>query len=168
MTHQPTWPSGQFVKLEQVDYLRLKQAPYLKGLLKPFKGKSELDDWASVCSDLRDGVVNLAQRCVLAQARASPFNLLPIQLSEQRTAAGTTFLRWRNLDRSNMGVALWQALLTDPATPSSLIDPLFDMEVHRIVLNMQISLMHSIAKQARECAIKAAEAEAIYRKRVGR
>jgi hypothetical protein len=31
---------------------------------------------------------------------------------------------------------------------------------------MQISLTHSIARQAHECAIKAAEAEAIYRQRV--
>src|SRR3546814_17188602 len=81
----------------------------------------------------------------------------------QATGAGTTFLRWRNLDRSSMGVALWEALLANPATPASLIDELYAMELQRIVLNMQISLTHSIARQALECASKAAQAEAIGR-----
>jgi Protein of unknown function (DUF3158). len=47
-----------------------------------------------------------------------------------------------------MGVALWEALLANPATPASLIDELYAMELQRIVLNMQISLTHSIARQA--------------------
>ncbi|MCB1907683.1 MAG: DUF3158 family protein, partial [Rhodocyclaceae bacterium] len=80
--------------------------------------------------------------------------------------AGTTFLRWRNLDRSSMGVALWEALLANPATPASLIDELYAIELQRIVLNMQISLTHSIARQALECANKAAQAEAAYLRRV--
>jgi hypothetical protein len=40
------------------------------------------------------------------------------------------------------------------------------MELQRIVLNMQISLTHSIARQALECANKAAQAEAAYLRRV--
>ena len=75
-------------------------------------------------------------------------------------------LRWRNLDRSSMGVALWEALLANPATPASLIDELYAIELQRIVLNMQISLTHSIARQALECANKAAQAEAAYLRRV--
>jgi single-strand DNA-binding protein len=59
-----------------------------------------------------------------------------------------------------MGVALWEALLANPATPATLIDELYAIELQRIVLNMQISLTHSIARQALECASKAAEAEA--------
>src|SRR3546814_10280742 len=66
----------------------------------------------------------LARRRVLPQARAYPFSLLDVQLAQQATGAGTTFLRWRNLDRSSMGVALWEALLANPATPASLIDEL--------------------------------------------
>ena len=61
-----------------------------------------------------------------------------------------------------MGVALWEALLANPATPGSLIDELYAIELQRIVLNMQISLTHSIARQALECANKAAQAEAAY------
>ena len=115
---------------------------------------------------LRDELITLAQRQVLPQARAYPFSLLGVQLAQQTTGAGTTFLRWRNLDRSSMGVALWEALLANPATPASLIDELYAIELQRIVLNMQISLTHSIARQALECANKAAQAEAAYLRRV--
>jgi Protein of unknown function (DUF3158) len=78
-------------------------------------------------------------------------------------AAGTTFLRWRSIDRSSMGVALWQTVINAPTTPTSLISGLYELEQHRIVLNMQISLTHSIARQAHDCAIKLAQAETVYR-----
>jgi len=134
----PISHSTRFVALEQADFQRLEHAGYLKGLLQPFKGKGSLETWASQCAALRDDVIG----------------------------AGTTFLRWRNLDRSSMGVALWEALLANPATPASLIDELYAIELQRIVLNMQISLTHSIARQALECANKAAQAEAAYLRRV--
>jgi hypothetical protein len=127
-----------------------------------------LDIWANQCAALRDDLIALAQRRVLPQARSHPFNLLGVQLAQQPTGAGTTFLRWRNLDRSCMGVVLWEALFTDPATPASLIDDLYAMELQRIALNMQVSLTHSIARQALDCANKMAQAEAIYLRRAQR
>jgi hypothetical protein len=130
--------SKRFTPLEQTDFQRLEHAPYLKGLLKPFKGKGSLETWANQCAALRDDLISLAQRRVLSQVHGYPFNLLGVQLAQQTTGAGTTFLRWRNLDRSCMGVALWKALLADPTTPASLIDDLFAMELQRIALNMQI------------------------------
>ncbi|HCE5826589.1 TPA: DUF3158 family protein [Pseudomonas aeruginosa] len=158
--------SNRFVALEQTDFQRLEHAAYLKGLLKPFKGNGELATWASQCAALRDDLIVLAQRRVLAQARSHPFNLLPVQLAQQTTGAGTTFLRWRNLDRSSMGVALWEELLASPATPVSLIGDLHALEQQRIVLNMQISLCHTIARQGTECASKVALAQAAYQRRM--
>src|SRR5690606_20677399 len=149
-------------------FRRLEHAAYLKGLLKPFKGKGSLETWANQCSTLRDDLIALAQRRVLPQARGYPFNLLGVQLAQQTTGAGTTFLRWRNLDRSCMGVELWEALLPDPATPASLIDDLYAMEHQRITLNMQISLMHGIARLAHDCVDKMTRADAIYHRRVER
>jgi hypothetical protein len=156
----------RFVSLEQADFQRLEHAAYLKGLLKPFKGKGSLETWASQCAALRDGLIVLAQRRVSPQATAYPFSLLPVQLAQQTTGAGTSFLRWRNLDRSSMGVALWEALVISPATPPSLVDDLYAIEQQRITLNLQISLTHSIARQALECANKLAWAEAVYHRRV--
>jgi hypothetical protein len=154
-------------RLEQADFLRLKHAPSLKGPLKPFKGKGEWEAWASACETLREGLMALAQR-VLAQATVYPFSLLPVALAQQSTGAGTTFLRWRKADRSAMGVALWEHLLEAPTTPLALVPDLYALEVERIALNMQVSLTHTMARQARECASKLARAEALYRRRIDR
>ncbi|MGR4868234.1 DUF3158 family protein [Variovorax sp. LARHSF232] len=158
-------PAPRFAPLEHADFQRLEHAGYLKGLLQPFKGKGSLETWASQCLALRDGLIVLAQRRVLPQARAYPFSLLDVQLAQQTTGAGTTFLRWRNLDRSSMGVALWEELLVQPSTPASLINDLHAMELQRIALNMQISLTHSIARHAQECASRMAHAEAVHLRR---
>jgi hypothetical protein len=157
--------SPRFTPLEQIDFQRLEHAGYLKGLLQPFKGKGALETWASQCQALRDGLMALAQRQVLAQARAYPFNLLGAQLAQQRTGAGTTFLRWRNPDRSAMGVGLWDELMGQGSTPASLIDDLYAIERQRVILNMQISLTHSIARHAQDCASKLAHAQAVYLRR---
>ncbi len=157
---------NRFLALEQADFQMLEHAGYLKGLLKPFKGNGELATWASQSEALRDDLIGLAQRKILAQARSHPFNLLAVQLAQQTTGAGTTFLRWRNLDRSRMGTALWEELLASPGTPASLIDDLFAIEVQRIVLNMQISLTHSIARQTSECASKLVHVDGAYQRRI--
>jgi hypothetical protein len=157
---------SRFFPLEQTDFLTLEQAAYLKGLLRPFKGKGSLETWASQCHALRDDLIVLAQRRVLAQADSGPFRYLSVQLAQQNTGAGTSFLRWRRPDRSAMGVALWQASITDPATPAHLVDDLYAMEQQRLVLNMQISLLHILGRQALACAGKLARAESVYQRRI--
>ncbi|ASD14283.1 TPA: DUF3158 family protein [Pseudomonas aeruginosa] len=153
--------------LEQTDFIRLEQGASLKGLLKAFKGKSDLDAWASQCHALRDQLIDLAQRRVLAQTRGYPFRLLPVELALQTTGSGTSFLRWRRPDRSAMGVALWCDAMAAAATPQNLLDDLLALEQQRITLNMQISLLHSLGRQARDCASKMAQAEDAYLRRVG-
>jgi len=121
-----------------------------------------LETWANQCMALRDAMMDLAQHQILPQARAYPFSLLGVQLAQQHTGAGTTFLRWRNPDRSAMGVTLWQQVMANPSTPVTLLDDLYAIEEQRIVLNMQISLLHTLARQAKDCANKVADAEAVY------
>lgn len=159
-------PSNHFIPLEQTDFQRLEHAGSLKGLLKPFKGKGGLESWASQSAALRDNLIEMAERRVLPQSRRHPFNRFGIHLAQQTTGAGTAFLRWRNIDRSTMGVVLWEDLVNRPGTPASLIDDFYAMELQRIELNMQISLVHSIARQALDCAGKMAHAEEIYQRRV--
>jgi len=155
-----------FQPLEQTVFRKLEHAAYLKGLLQPFKGKGSLETWANQCRTLRDAMMGLAEHQILPQVRAYPFSLLPIQLAQQHTGAGTTFLRWRNPDHSAMGVALWQQVMLNPATPATLMDELYAIEEQRIVLNMQISLLHTLARQANDCANKVADAENVYLRRM--
>ncbi|OVZ07998.1 hypothetical protein CDO47_34450, partial [Pseudomonas aeruginosa] len=42
------------------------------------------------------------------------------------------------------------------------LQDLYEMELQRIPLNMQISLIHAIGKQAAECAEKMGQAEAEF------
>lgn len=166
MTSLPPSATHRFIPLEQADFRDLQQAASLKGLLQPFKGKGTLSEWASQCHALRDDLIALAQRRVLAQANHYPFTLLPVQLAQQTTGAGTAFLRWRRPDYSAMGVALWEALMSSPATAAHLLDDLYAIEQQRIVLNMQTSLLHTLGRQAQECASKMAQAETAYQRRV--
>lgn len=158
---------AHFQPLTSTDFMGLEHSASLKGLLKPFKSKGELDAWATQCERQRDGLVRLAQR-LLAQAAAYPLNLLPVVLAQQSTGAGTAFLRWRNSDRSAMGVSLWTRLLGQDSTPITLVQELHALELERIVLNMQMSLMHTLARQARECAQKMGAADSTYLQRMAR
>lgn len=155
-----------FLGLQQAAFMKLEHAASLKGLLKPFKGKGDLGAWASQCFAMRDELIGLTQRQVLQQAVGHPFHLLPIELAQQTTGAGTAFLRWRKHDRSAMGVALWQELMASTGTPVNLLAELHAIELQRITLNMQISLLHTLGRQAQECASKAAEAEDAYLRRL--
>ncbi|WP_412472998.1 DUF3158 family protein [Burkholderia stabilis] len=155
-----------FQGLQQAAFMKLEHAASLKGLLKPFKGKGDLEAWASQCFAMRDELIGLTQRQVLQQAVGHPFHLLPIELAQQTTGAGTVFLRWRRHDRSAMGVALWRELVASSSTPVNLLADLHAIELQRITLNMQISLLHTLGRQAQECASKAAEADDAYLRRL--
>ncbi|WP_075258018.1 DUF3158 family protein [Herbaspirillum camelliae] len=164
--NEPNREPRYFRGLEQPTFMQLEHAASLKGLLKPFKGKGDFEAWASQCFAMRDALIGLAQRQVLPQAGGHPFHLLPIELAQQTTGAGTTFLRWRRHDRSAMGVALWQELMASTGTPVNLLADLHAIELQRITLNMQISLLHTLGRQAQECASKAAEADDAYLRRL--
>jgi len=143
-----------FRPLEQPAFMRLEHAASLKGLLKPFKGKGDFEAWASQCFAMRDELIALAQRQVLPQACGRPFHLLPVELAQQTTGAGTTF------------VALWQELIATTSTPVNLLHDLHAIELQRITLNMQISLLHTLGRQAQECASKAAQADDTHLRRL--
>ena len=164
--HQASGIAARFAPLEQTDFLRLEHSASLKGLLKPFKGKGSLEVWASQCYAMRDDLIAMTQQRLLSQTSGYPFRLLPIELAQQTTGAGTAFLRWRKPDRSAMGVALWQELIANTGTPVNLLADLHAIELQRITINMQISLLHTLARQARECASKVAEADAAYLRRI--
>ncbi len=157
---------GAFIPLQQDAFTSLQHAPFLKGLLKPFKGKGGMLQLADQCRSLEADLNALAEDQVLAQANRHPFTLLPVRMLRQRTSAGTVFLRWQDMGTRQMGVEVWSSLLLASRTPESLLQDLLSMEQQRIALNMQISLVHSIGRQAVECAEKMAQAEAVYTERL--
>ncbi|WP_248801071.1 DUF3158 family protein [Pseudomonas sp. MWU13-2105] len=155
-----------FQPLQHTAFQALEYTAFLKGLLKPFKGKGELVEFGDACSQLTGSLIELAIKGVLAQAERYPFTLLPIRLTRQPTGAGTVFLRWSRVDRSKMGVDLWAELIRDERTSINLVPDLYALELQRIVINMQISLTHSISRQAFLCACKVEAADEVYRQRM--
>lgn len=154
-----------FQPLQSPAFQALQQGASLKGLLKPFKGKGELLQLAEQGQTLEAGLKVLVQD-VLDQLRRHPFSLLPVRLVEQKAQSGTAFLRWQNVANRRMGVDIWADMVRHPRTPISLLQDLYELELQRITLNMQMSLVHSIAKQARQCAEKMGKAEAVVRERL--
>ena len=143
-------------------YRQLEHAASLKGLLKPFKGKGELNHLAQVARDIEAQLGQLME-AVMQQAGRPPYSLLKMRLVRQNTGAGCTFLRWRSRDFVRMGVAVWEQQMANPALPPAVRDGLHRFECERIALNLQMSVVHSLLRQASTCAIKMASAEQVLR-----
>ncbi|OVZ66985.1 hypothetical protein CDO43_32655, partial [Pseudomonas aeruginosa] len=88
----PNPPTRYFRGLQQGAFMRLEHAAYLKGLLKPFKGKGDFEAWASQCFAMRDELIALAQRQVLEQACRGALPLLSTELGPQATGSRTVCL----------------------------------------------------------------------------
>lgn len=143
-------------------YRQLEHAASLKGLLKPFKGKGELEHLAQVAREIEAQLCHLMET-VVQQAGQPPYSLLDIRLVLQNTSAGSTFLRWRTRDFALMGVAVWERQMSIRTLPQVVREGLHQFECNRIALNLQMSVVHSLYRQASTCAIKMASAERLLR-----
>jgi hypothetical protein len=143
-------------------YRQLEHAASLKGLLKPFKGKGELEHLAQVAREIEAQLCHL-MAAVVQQAGQPPYSLLDMRLVLQNTSAGSTFLRWRTRDFARMGVAVWERQVGNQALPQVVREGLHRFECERIALNLQMSVVHSLYRQASTCAIKMASAERLLR-----
>jgi hypothetical protein len=143
-------------------YRQLEHAASLKGLLRPFKGKGELEHLAQVARDIEAQLCRLME-AVIQQAGRPPYSLLDTRLVLQNTGAGSAFLRWRTRDFARMGVAVWERQVANPALSPAMREGLHQLECERIALNLQMSVVHSLFRQASTCAIKMASAEQVLR-----
>lgn len=143
-------------------YRQLEHAASLKGLLKPFKGKGELEYLAQVAREIEAQLCHLME-AVVQHAGQPPYSLLGIRLVLQNTSAGSTFLRWRTRDFARMGVAVWERQVSNKVLPQAVHEGLHRFECNRIALNLQMSVVHSLYRQATTCAIKMASAERLLR-----
>jgi hypothetical protein len=157
----PTQPIP-FEALTPDAYRQLEHAASLKGLLKPFKGKGELEHLAQVAREIEAQLRHLMV-AVVQQAGQPPYSLLDIRLVLQNTSAGSTFLRWRTRDFARMGVAVWERQVGNQTLSQVVREGLHRFECDRIALNLQMSVVHSLYRQASTCAIKMASAERLLR-----
>ncbi|QYN03665.1 DUF3158 family protein [Pseudomonas protegens] len=160
----PTLPAQPmpFEALTPNAYRQLEHAASLKGLLKPFKGKGELEHLAQLAREIEAQLRHLME-AVVQQAGQPPYSLLDIRLVLQNTSAGSTFLRWRTRDFARMGVAVWERQLRNKTLPQFVREELHRFECERVALNLQMSVVHSLYRQASTCAIKMASADRLLR-----
>lgn len=147
-------------------YRGIEHGASLKGLLKPFKGKGELEVLEQVARGIELALAGVMDE-VMAQAGRPLYHLLEAQLTKQTASGGTVFLRWRSRGYARMGVSVWAEQMAAPNLPSSVRQELYRYEIARITLNMQMSVVHSLRRQARECAEKMASAERVLRQNHG-
>lgn len=150
--------NNYFDLLAQNVYRGIEHAASLKGLLKPFKGKGAFEDLAQQARQIEQQLERLMDE-TLSRAARSPYCLLDARLVKQTSACGTTFLRWRTRDFSRMGVDLWEELMRNPTLPPLVLQVLHEFETARITLNMQMSVVHTLRRQALDCEQKMASAE---------
>ncbi len=145
-------------RLSTDTYREFAQGASLKGLLKPFKGKGELQQFADTILRLRTQVAEL-MGVMLAIMAQPPFVLLDLRLVIQHSATGTDFLRWRSPDFQRMGVQVWQAAVVHPHLHTELRQALYQLETNRVVLNLQMSSLQSLYRQASSGVSKLEAAE---------
>lgn len=134
-------------------YREIEHSASLKGLLKPFKGKGELLQFAETLQQLRHKLETLMTGMLAIMAQP-PFSLLELRLCVQHSSSGTCFLRWRSSDFKRMGVEVWEATLEHPLLQPDLRQALYQLEANRVVLNLQMSSLCSLYRQVLTGAIK--------------
>ncbi|EKH9631743.1 DUF3158 family protein [Salmonella enterica] len=112
----------------------------LKGLLKAFKGKGELQ---ALVQELREARIQLQLRQpMLKQAVYElPGRNVPLILCSNPARSGVSYLRWRNLDNNRSGSVALQEAIQQPDASDELRDALMALEWRRQVLNTQLSLV---------------------------
>lgn len=147
--------------VEQASYRDIKHASYLKGLLKPFKGKGELVDMERQMLEAQSGIADLMNQVIDIWAKP-PFALLQIDARLQPSTSGSHHLRWRTRGRgTKMGVGVWSNSMLSERTPVEVLDELYWFEVLRIRYNMQMTCIQFMINQARECQVKLQDAELV-------
>ena len=158
MNTTPSRPA--YAPLTADAYRSLEHAASLKAFLRAFKGNGELEHLAQLAKAIEAQLRQLMAG-VVQQAGRPPCSLLDLRLVQQNTSAGSTFLRWRARDFSRMGVAVWERQMSSATLSRDIRKALYHIECDRIALNLQMSVMHSLCRQATTCAAKMASAEQV-------
>ncbi|ECF7065195.1 DUF3158 family protein [Salmonella enterica subsp. enterica] len=110
----------------------------LKGLLKAFKGKGELQALVRELQTLRMQL-QLRQPMLKQAVYELPGRNVPLILCSNPARSGVSYLRWRNLDNNRSGSVALQEAIHDAS--DELRDALMALEWRRQVLNTQLSVV---------------------------
>ena len=132
--------------LNDKNYQHCARKGSLKGLLKAFKGKGELQALAQELRGEREHLLQL-QPVLQRAVQELPVRYLPLVLCSNPARSGVSYLRWRNLDNNHSGDAALQEILQHPDCTTALSDAMEQIELQRQVLNMQLAVVVFILRR---------------------
>ncbi|WP_101776056.1 DUF3158 family protein [Pasteurella oralis] len=139
-------------------YKELAQLHNLNGFWRTiFRENETVEDYESILNEthnVRQAFMDLQPK-MLQDLRIGLVGSLPlIFIRDRASSSGASFLRWRNLKNTKSGQQAWENIVTDHQYPTEIRQALLKVEKERIALNMQISILSYIIRQASECKSK--------------
>lgn len=126
----------------------------VRNLFSPMDSPDEYERLLQQVIEMRQGFVAL-QPEMMKEISDSLIRNLPVLLVRDYSGSlGPSFLRLRNVKTRKSGFTALQEVMQDEATPKEIKNALCQVEKERILLNMQVSILHTIIKQLRECKTK--------------
>ncbi|MCT6866480.1 MAG: DUF3158 family protein [Gilliamella apicola] len=83
--------------LSELDYKFLEQNLSLKGLLKPFKGKGELEQPLQEIENTISQLEQISERLIEDNKERLPIKYLPFYLKKRRLKNGSIYLSWKQI-----------------------------------------------------------------------
>lgn len=139
----------QFLTSEQ--YRKLAQDSGLNALMRelftPIASSEQCRRLYEKADAVRQGIVDL-QPTIFSKVTKGVLSNVPLRfVRDTYTRVGVTYLRWRNYANTKNGNAAWQSLMDDVNQPEIIRVSLAQVEVTRVVLNMQLSIIGSILEK---------------------
>lgn len=152
----------QYKPIGHEDYTGVGYAPSIKGLLKPFKGKRELEILLENLLQAREDLKPIHKKLVRSAQSSFPVKYFPILFRESKSQSGASFLRWRNHQNNKDGMPVLINIFENKDTSDKAKEIFREMEIDRISFNMQMSILSTMIRQVRDCIKKIDDIDDLY------
>jgi hypothetical protein len=125
-------------------YREIKHSSELKGFLKPFKGKGEMEEFERLAEECQVDIYRLMAKLI---ADCEALALPNITLMAQRVKS-RAYLRWRNPTEMKMGLCVLRDFLNTPNIGNQTRNKIQELEHRRNVLNFQSSCLTQLSRRA--------------------
>lgn len=152
----------QYKSIGYEDYINVGFTPSIKGLLKPFKSKGDMQNLLHNLLQAREDLKSIHKKLTRSAQSSFPVKYYPILFRESKSQSGASFLRWRNHQNNRDGMPVLIKLFEDENTTDKAKEIFREMEIDRISFNMQMSILSSMIRQVRDCIQKINDIDELY------
>lgn len=152
----------QYKSIGYEDYTRVGYVSSIKGLLKPFKSKRQLEILLENLLQAREELKPIHKKLARSAQSSFPVKYFPILFRESKSQSGALFLRWRNHQNNKDGMPVLVNIFENENTSDKAKEIFREMEIDRISLNMQMSILSTMIRQVRDCIKKIEVIDELY------